>query len=177
MKRIGTMVVALVLASGVLGAWFSAIGSGAERTTSHPVLVPLGWKTYTYGNARISVPNDWAVVRNNNCPVRSAPGTLELGSAMGLLPPCPGGVRDANVVTLGSLPRGGLHTSSQCARIRVNGLAMLVGPCGSSNAGGIVIYWVPALGVQAVGMGTNSENVTGPGTGTVVGRVLHTLRR
>ncbi len=42
----------------------------------------------------------------------------------------------------------------------MNGLAVYVGPCTSSNAAGIVVYSIPALGVQAVGIGTLNENVT-----------------
>ena len=174
MKRIGTTVASMVISFSLLGAWFPTTASAALRT-NHPVSIPQGWKTYTYRLLRISVPSDWAVEHvNNTCPVRSAPGTLNLsGSKISL---CYTGTGNANSVTLLSLPADNEYMSL-CPTISVNGLAAKVGPCGGSNAAGIVVYWIPALGVQAVGTGTDNENVTGPGTGTVVGRILHTLRR
>jgi hypothetical protein len=174
MKRIGTTVASLVIASSLLGTCFSAIASATMRT-SHPASVPRGWKTYTYGKAIISVPSDWAVERNHACPVRSAPGTLNLGTPK-RPSECPAPeYLDANTVRLSPLLPSDLLES--CPTISVNGLRVHVGPCGSSDPGGLVYYVIPSLGVQAVGTGTNNENVTGPGTGTVVGRVLHTLRR
>ena len=84
---------------------------------------------------------------NESCPVLSAPGTLQLGPAKGPSS-CLPGIRDTNIVSLSSLPAGDYHALT-CPRIRVNGLAIVVGPCGS-NAAGIVIYTIPALRVQAV---------------------------
>lgn len=173
-RRIGTTVAPLVIASIVLGPLFSVTTSATLRS-HHPSSVPKGWKTYTYGKARISSTGDWAVERDSDCPIRSASGTLSLGNPK-RLSQCPDGFPNANLGMLSPLS-GGDHYNSLCPPIRVNGLDMNVGRCATSDAAGIVIYWVPALGVQAVGTGTNSENVTGPGTGTVVGRVLHTLRR
>ncbi len=168
------MVVSLVIAPVLLGAWSPTFASAAQRT-SHPVSVPRGWKTYTYGKARISVPGTWAVEHEDDCPVRSAPGTLSLGipAAPSVCAALLGAADTVRLVPL-SAPNPFV---SLCPTIRVHGLSVKVGPCGSSNAAGVVIYWVPALGVQAEGTGSADENVTGPATGTVVGRVLHTLRR
>ena len=41
--------------------------------------VPGGWKTYTYGQAAISIPGNWVVRHDTNCPDGQAPGTLMLG--------------------------------------------------------------------------------------------------
>jgi hypothetical protein len=114
------------------------------------------------------------VRRNNNCADPFAPGTLELGVPKVLsncteLPP------NLRTVTLTPLPADGAQ-QSQCA-FKMNGVRVYFGPCTSSNPAGVVVYEIPSLGIRAKGMGTGSENVTGPGTGTVVGRVLQTLRR
>ena len=172
-KWIETTLASLVICSGVVGSGYSTAASATMRET-RPDSIPHGWRTYRYGRVRISVPSDWTAV---HCPVLflSAPGTLDLGKPT-VPTQCPAGFEDGNTVTLSSLPPGDYY-AALCPTIRVNGLLVHVGPCGSSNPGGMVFYVIPSLGVQAVGTGTNTENVTGPGTETVVGRVLHTLRR
>jgi hypothetical protein len=57
----------------------------------------------------------------------------------------------------------------------VNGLHVQVGPCSSSDLNGQTTWTVPALGVEIVA--TDRGTVTGAGPTTVVGRILHTLRR
>lgn len=171
MKLIGSTLVSLVICCGVVGSCYSTAAS-ATLKEARPGSVPQGWKTYRYGEVRISVPSDWTA---EHCP----------GFMLGLpyfrlgIPKqsqCQAGLEDANTVTLSPLPPGD-HDYWQCPAIRVNGLLVHIGPCGSSNPFGRVFYVIPSLGVQAMGTGTNTENVTGPGTGTVVGQVLHTLRR
>jgi hypothetical protein len=51
-----------------------------------------------------------------------------------------------------------------------------VRPCATSDAAGIAFYDIPSLGIRTQGIGGRDENMTGPGSGTVVGQVLHTLR-
>ena len=138
--------------------------------------MPRGWKTYTYGEAEISVPGDWVVHQTYPCLDRAAPGTLELGRPV-VLSNCQAILRDATTVTLSPIPTGAINRSSVCPPREMNGQQVYVGPCTTSNPAGIVEYLMPALGVEAVGTGRNNENVTGPGATTVVGRVLHTLRR
>lgn len=148
--------------------------TGPGVTGIHPSSSVLqGWKTYTYGKARISVPRDWAVKHNSNCPDRAAPGTLILGS-----PNRPSQCNGPSVytVSLSSLPADA-DPFLNCPTITINGLPAKIGPCATSDASGVVIYWIPALGVVAYGTGTQYGDVTGTGTGTVVGRILHTLRR
>jgi hypothetical protein len=81
-----------------------------------------------------------------------------------------------NSVVLASLSPGDAQALKSCPVTKVNGFDVHVLPCGASHATGIVEYLVPALGVEVVGAGTIGENVSGPGTSTVVGRVLHTIR-
>jgi hypothetical protein len=88
---------------------------------------------------------------------------------------CPADAGQANSVTVTPLPAGAPY-QLQCA-IKMNGLRVYVGPCSTSDAAGIVFYDIPSLGVRAEGMSGSGDKVTGLGTGTVVGRVLHTLRR
>jgi len=147
----------------------------ATTRTHHSVSIPHGWRSYSFERARISVPSSWAVRHNDgNCPDRSAPGTLVLG------PPkrpalCSSGMANANTVSLSVLPANDPLVTS-CPKSKVNGLVVIVAPCGSSDPAGIVLYLIPALRVQAEGTGTSDEDVTGPGAGTIVGRVLHTIR-
>jgi hypothetical protein len=160
----------------LLGAGCSAstTSSGGPPSRS-TVAIPDGWKTYTYGKAQISVPGDWAIMSNYLCAGLSSSGTLYLGPPKG--PPyasCPSDSGQGDSVLVTPMPAG-TNDQSQCT-IKINGLRVYFGPCGSSNAAGIVFYDIPSLGIRAVGMGGTSENVTGPGTGTVVGQVLHTLR-
>jgi hypothetical protein len=82
-----------------------------------------------------------------------------------------------NSVTIAPLLPGSTFRQTACPPVKVNRLTVYIGPCSTSNAAGITEWSVPALEVQALGTGTASENVTGSGDGTVVGRVLHTLRR
>jgi hypothetical protein len=167
------LIAAILLIAVILGAACSLTTTTTGTSATH--LVPRGWKTYTYGRARISVPNDWAVVTNYNCPGSHPLGVLYLGPPQDPSASCPFS-GSQNSVTVTSIASGATYQSPLCSQIRVNGVRVFVGPCGSSNPGGLVIYWVPALGVEAIGMGIISENVTGPGTGTIVGQVLHTLR-
>ncbi len=160
---------------------FSACSSNSGTATRHKppsslITVPRGWKTYTYGKAEISVPGDWVVHRTYPCVDRPAPGTLELGRPI-VLSSCQAIFRDATTVTLSPIPAGSINRSFECPPREMNGQQVYVGPCTTSNPAGIVEYLIPALGVEAVGTGDSKENVTGPGAATVVGRVLHTLRR
>jgi hypothetical protein len=151
----------------------------ASDTKSLSVSIQRGWKTYTFGKAAISVPRTWAVRhRGYSCVKRIAPvaGTLFLlsQSSSDL---CVRSNVNSNSVTISPLPAGNTYRQPLCPPVKVNRLTTYIGPCSSSNAAGITVWSVPALGVQALGTGTASENVTGRGNGTIVGRILHTLRR
>lgn len=165
---------AATLTLPVVGVASPAMATAAAKT-GHAASIPHGWRSYSYQGARISVPNDWAVVRGGNCQNRSTPGTLYLG--MPTQPwLCSSVLANANTVTLSSLPGRVDPFLDSCPRIQVHDLNVMVGPCTSSNAAGIVLYLIPALRLEAEGTGTSGENVTGPGADTIVGRVLHTLR-
>jgi hypothetical protein len=90
-----------------------------------------------------------------------------------LLANCPVGVSS---IIVASMSPAAAQAVAECPAIKINGLDAHVLPCASSNARGIIQYVVPALGIEAVGTGTSGENVSGAGTNTVVGRILHTLR-
>jgi len=173
-RRTGATVVSLVIAAS-LCAGCSTTSSGGTPPSS-TVAVPSGWKTYAYGKAKISVPSNWAAVSDYTCPDTVSPGVLYLGPSKNPGDSCPAYPRidTVTVTPLQPLPAGASYPS--LCSLKMNGLVVFVEPCTSSNPGGIVIYSIPSLGVRAEGTGTSSENVTGSGTGTVVGRVLHTLR-
>jgi hypothetical protein len=172
-RRTVTPLVALLIGAGVCaGCTTASSGRPPPRNT---VAIPDGWKTYTYGKAQISAPRDWAVMSNYLCAGLSSNGTLYLGPPKG--PPyasCPSDGGQGDSVTVTPIPAG-TADQSQCT-IKMNGIRVYFGPCGTSNAAGVVFYDIPSLGIRAEGMGGRSENVKGPGTGTVVGQVLHTLR-
>jgi len=81
---------------------------------------------------------------------------------------------NANTVILSTLPAKDSLIDS-CAKIKLNGLNVTVGPCTSSDAPGVALYLIPALRLRAEGTGTSDENVTEPGAGTTARRVLHTI--
>lgn len=148
------------------------LASAAHRASSRSV--PAGWRTYTYGKVKISIPKDWAEQAGQGCPVPAAVGTLNL-SDLRLSNSCPAPT-NVNMVTLMKSPsKVPSQFEKSCPPISVNGLSVYVGPCTSSNAAGLVYYDIPSLGIEAVGQGTSDENVTG--SATIVGRILHTLRK
>ena len=175
-KRTGVTLAWLIIAATVCAGCSTPSSGGTPPSST--VAVPHGWKTYTYGKATISVPSDWAVVSHYVCPDADGPGVVYLGPSENPGASCsPASFHHINTVTvtpLQLLPAGATYPSL-CSG-KVNGLRVYVGPCSSGNPRGIVIYSIPSLGLQAIGSGTSSEDVTGPGTGTVVGQVLHTLR-
>lgn len=173
-RRSGNTLVMLVVAAAMFASCTST-RSSVKATLRSTVAVPHGWKTYSDGKARISVPADWAVLTNYFCAGSTSVGMLYLGPPKG--PPyasCPSDVGQGDSVTITPLPPG---TADQppCS-FKMNGLRVHYGPCTSSNAAEVVFYDIPTLGIRAEGMGSRDQNVTGPGTGTVVGRVLHTIR-
>ena len=170
--RAATTLASLLLAASVCAGCSTTSSVGSPPNSS--VAIPGGWKTYTYGKAKISVPSDWVVVTNYLCPDTVAPGALYLGPSKNLGEVCPQ-TPSVDTVTVTPLPAGAAN-QSQCT-IKMNGLRVYLGPCSSSNPIGVVFYDIPSLGISAEGMGTSSQNVTGSGTGTAVGQVLHTLRR
>lgn len=172
--------VKVVISVGIVVLLAAACSASTTSSEGPPprstVAIPDGWKTYTYGKAQISVPSDWAVMSHYLCAGLSpSGGALFLGPPKGG-PDCTAPPGEGDSVAVTTIPTG-TADQSQCT-IKINGLRVYFGPCGSSNAAGIVFYDIPSLGIRAEGMAgrAENENVTGPGTGTVVGRVLHTLR-
>ena len=176
-------VVAVVIGAGLAGTGCSGPASTGQTTvaTTEPVQVPTGWSTYVYGKAAISVPATWSVVLDANCPAPTQAGTLFLGSHRdpGLF--CPAARSSGPTVTVTNLGMPGLQTGpaqpDDCNPITVNRLRVLVGPCERTrNTGGLTTWTIPALGSQAVAT-TSDSGAVGTSPGTVVDRVLHTIRR
>jgi len=165
-----------VLISVLVGAMICASCSPAKVTSPAPptpttgTSAPHGWQTFTYGRAAISVPHDWSVI----CPEVKPQDALTLGSSK-TSGPCP--PRNENSVTLSAILDAAALASSSCGPTRVNSLPVYVGPCSSSNPSGITVWSFPTLGVQAVGAGGPSDDVTELHSGAVVDRVLYTIRR
>jgi hypothetical protein len=86
---------------------------------------------------------------------------------------CPVGV---DSVVVGSISAGQIKAAATCPAIVLHGQRATVLPCHAGDGTNIVQYLVPGLGIVAVGNGSPGENVSGTGTNTVVGQVLHTLR-
>jgi hypothetical protein len=174
-RRSGIPLALMVVAAAMFASCTSSTPSSAKASLRSTLAVPHGWKTYGYGKAQISVPADWVVLTNYLCASSTPVGTLYLGPPKG--PPyasCPSDVGQGDSVTITPLPPG-TADQPQCS-LKMNGLRVHYGPCTSSNAAGVVFYDIPTLGIRAEGMGSNNQDVTGPGAGTVVGRILHTIR-
>jgi hypothetical protein len=172
LRRATNALASLLLAASVCAGCSTTSSVGTPPSST--VAVPRGWKTYTYGKAKISVPGDWAVVTKWLCPGLSSTDTLYLGLPKGLAF-CPAFVGPGDSIVVTALPIGTAE-QSQC-RIKMNGLRVYLGPCTSSNPIGVVFYDIPSLGIRAEGMGGIRQHVAaGSGPGTVVGQVLHTLR-
>jgi hypothetical protein len=139
-----------------------------------PPSVPRGWKSYTYGEATISVPSDWIVVTSYACPKPKEPGTLFLGPSENPDEVCPMYSLSVNSVTIAPVS---LQPGDACTRTgEVNGLMVEITPCGSGDATSSTVWTVPSLGIQAVATQAEGGSV-GSGSSTVVERVLHTLRK
>ena len=182
--RTGRHLIPGLLAVCVASVGLAACGT-ADRTSptaTNPaaaVSTAQGWKTYVYEQAAISVPANWRVVTEDVCPGTSGPGTLVLGPSKASAVGCAGlaQIAPADTVTLTTFPEAisdpGLGS---CAPTHVNGLEVYVGPCSSNDARGLTWWVVPALGVQAQGTQRGGRS-TGKHSTTLMGRVLHSLRR
>jgi hypothetical protein len=118
--------------------------------------VPEGWKTYTYGQAAISVPGSWEVKRDSNCPNTAAPGALLLGYPK-TLEYCLAYRSTASYVALidATDGSGSGSTASGEKPEMINGLPVYVG-FGSPAA----LEWtVPALGIEITGTGPLADSI------------------
>jgi hypothetical protein len=175
--RMIAFAIPLFLVGVVLSSCTSTPSASTGRTTqSTTVWIPAGWKSYTYGRARISVPRTWVVMNDYACPEGSPQGVLFLGPPNGAAASCPPNNGFWNSVTIESMPPVSDLTATVCPPFRMNHLVVYVGPCGTSNPAGITLWTIPTLGIQAEGIGTPNENVTEINRGAVVDRILHTLR-
>lgn len=143
------VMVALILA---------ACGTTPTSSPTITIAVPHGWKTYSFEKAAISVPADWVVLHNNNCPDVGAPGTLLLGYPK--VPfPCTYTPASTARVAVTSFPMGNEVLAGR-SRVHVNGVPVEIG-FGSP----VALQWnAPTLGVGIIA------------SGTLANRILHTLR-
>jgi hypothetical protein len=126
------------------------------RPKAH-VDVPEGWASYTYSGATISVPKNWTVEHNTNCPLTTASGALLLGFPKVLMN-CPSYPVSLGLVELYHPTQVDTPAS---AHIKVNGVPVEVIRASPSYT----VWSVPSLGIDITGVG--SEAV----------RIVHTLRR
>ena len=157
-KRAATTLASLLLVASVCAGCSTTSSVGTPPIST--VAVPSGWKTYTYGKAKISVPGDWVVKYDTDCPNAAPTGALLLGSstAPGSCLPfqIPNGV--VRVDRLGAKASAWSVPAGQ-KPVSVNGIPVYVG-YGSPST----IQWtVPSLDVQVTGAGPDSN------------RVVHTL--
>ncbi len=142
-------------------------GSSATIPTTSTGSIPLGWNTLDYGKVKISVPRSWSVFRNAVCPSSTAANALYLGAPNGNCPYVPGQVTPTNSVIVSLVASPISYTSGTCPpSVKIDGLvAVVVGPCATNAAAGVIEWWVSSVGVLI--------DARGP----VTDRVLHTLRR
>jgi hypothetical protein len=146
----------LLLNVALMLAACSTTTTRSSPTTT--VAVPRGWKTYTFEQAAISVPADWAVEHNANCPDSQAPGTLMLGFPT-VHVQCTGDSSSTYGVRV--TPLSGGDETSASGGTKINGIPVEVGFGSPMN-----LQWsVSTLGV--------SITASGP----LANRILHTLRR
>jgi hypothetical protein len=169
-------------ASLVLSGCSSSAAPGQSKPApSLTAQLPSGWRTHVYGKAALSVPASWVVVLDASCPPSAKYGTLFLG---GLRYPgisCPAALGSGPAITvthLGLTGPGSQPTSPNCNPHTVNHLRVFVGPCATADIvnGGLTIWTIPTFGIQVSAV-TNDDVYTGARTDTLVGKVLHTIRR
>jgi hypothetical protein len=128
-------------------------------TTSKPkptVPIPAGWKSYLYEKAEISVPGDWHVGHDTNCPDGQAPGSLLLGFPT-VLENCPMIPAGISYVAVTALPTGSAYRQPPFAPtpVMINGVPVY--QCGGSP--GSLVWAAPTLGIQLAGEGTDTRTI------------------
>jgi hypothetical protein len=157
----------VIVVTTVTGA--AVAGCGRSTMPRHPACcaapisteVPEGWKSETYGEATISVLDNWAVEHGTNCPDGQAPGTLLLGFPT-VLQHCPALPASISFVVVATLRPSESHRARPGPLVpRIDGVPVYR----SSRYTGSYDWAVPSLGVEVSGTGQDAE------------RILYTLRR
>lgn len=159
LPRVIGLLVGLASLASVISACSSGVTTTSNRSTLPRVSVPQGWKTYTYGKAAISVPSNWQVKHDTNCPNTNAPGALLLGYPKEL-EHCPE-YSVVSYVAVIDIPAGSVSGSAPQKPMMVNGVPVSVG-LGSPS---IIEWTAPSLGLEILGTGSDAN------------RIFHTLRR
>ena len=167
----------LVAVSVVLGcsACSSSSLSGPNAKSTQAVVIPKGWKSYTYRNATISVPPQWLVARNPICFSGLTRPVLILDLTTGAST-CPNAhalpMEATEVVLIG---KDLTVREYKCPSITVNDLTvypgLAPGPC--TNADDAQYWTIPSLRMTI--SWSQPGGVTGRTTNTIENQVLHTL--
>ena len=132
------------------------------RLAALAVPIPVGWKSYHYENTEISVPGDWYVGHDTNCPDGQAPGSLLLGFPK-VLENCPLIPAGISYVAVTALPTGDGYRQPPFppTPVKINGVPIYQ----SFGSPGSLVWAAPTLGVQVAGEGPDTR------------AIFHTLRR
>jgi len=155
----------VALITGItVAACSSPMPSANTGTISKPkpiVPIPAGWKSYLYEEAEISVPGDWYVGHDTNCPDGQAPGSLLLGFPK-VLENCPMIPAGISYVAVTALPTGDGYRQPPFAPtpVMINGVPIYQG----GGSPGSLVWAAPTLGIQVTGEGPDAL-------------ILYTLRR
>jgi hypothetical protein len=156
MRSLVVLIGAVLIAVGLFAAG-AAVTAGASAHRAKHLSIPTGWKSYTYGDATISVPKGWTVEHNTNCPVTTASGALLLGYPK-VLENCADFSPSLGLVAL--YRPSSTTEGTGAGAISVNGVQIYV-----LRASALYTVWsAPSLGIELTGEGPESN------------RILHTLR-
>ena len=152
MRRLVPWVLLGVLTVGALIGMGIALANQQDisaQTQSGSSSIPNGWKTYTYGHAAISVPSNWVVKRNSDCPDARAPGTMLLG--LPKVPQfCPLIPMSANYLEIVNAP-----DSNPKQVEKVNGITVGIG----FGAPSMITWTAPSLGIDIIGHGAITRRI------------------
>ena len=154
---------ASLLAAGTMCAACSSSMTAKGTPTIHTASVSRCWKTYSYDDAKISVPSTWDVIRDAACPKIVKRGTLLLGLPMHTFD-CALSDYTINFVAVTSMPPDDMYGPECQADVIVNRLPASES-CNTSGSLGTIFLQVPSLRIEAAGSGPDAN------------LVLDTLRR
>jgi hypothetical protein len=145
--RIDTKAVVAIAAVVVVIVVLLTTGSlkgGRQTTAAQGHRSPSGWIAHSAFGLQVSVPKSWAVELFGQCPDRSKPGTLFIGTSA-FFDYCPTYGSDTALVDI--YEGHPLGASPQAKMIRVNGLAVQ-----SEHAGAEEYWYVPSRQVILTGV-------------------------
>jgi len=163
MRAVTGLTIATVMTGVAVAGCGRSTVAGRPGCCTAPIsrAVPEGWKTATFDNVAISVPDNWVVDHGTNCPDGQAPGSLLLGFPK-TLDHCPEIPASISYVAVSALPGGASQKVPEPAPVtRIDVVPVYPG----SRYSGSFDWVVPSLGVEVSGTGRDAD------------RILATLRR